>query len=293
MQKIGIIGINFGKWYIKNINLLKDKAQVVSVCARNQSSYDNLKEKPNNEHIFYNNAFDLINSDVDVVICAVNPNIQKGLAVYALDCNKNLILEKPLAIMYEDSLEIQKAAERTKKNVIVNFPDAYQPQYRKCKEFARFNGVSKFIKIEHGGDGPIRKDYSPLFDWLSHSAYLALDYNNGEMPFEYKIMSVATESMMRNNYSIILKFGNNKIWILGGNAYFDQKVRRFCVYDKIEGVCTYEQFKTEHREQQYTTNPMLNMLTEYIDKLEKKEYFTNLPSAVRTTELLERLEREL
>src|SRR6266542_452361 len=186
MKKIGLIGLGKqGRRFVFNINLLHEKAQIVGVCARNESSYNNLKEKPNNPHVFYDNAYDLINSDVEVVICVAGPKIQKDIAIYALDCGKNLILEKPLALNYQDALEIQKAAERMKKNVIVNFPDLFQPQYQNCKEFAKFSSATKFIKIEHGGNGPEREDYSPLFDWLSHSVALAIDYNNNEMPKIY------------------------------------------------------------------------------------------------------------
>ena len=294
MQQIGLIGLQWGRNYIRNINLLPEKAQVVAVCARNKFSYENLKEKPNNPHVFYNNAYDLINSDVDVVICAVNPNIQKDLAVYALDCNRHIILEKPLALKYQDALEIQQVAERTKKNIIVNYTDLWAEKYKECYNFAITSSAPTFIKCDYGGMGPFRDDYSALFDWASHPVALALNYQNNELLTWYEILWCPCGKTIRDgNYVINLKWNNCECWINTGNMFFDQKVRRFAVYNELCGSCTYEQFKTEHREQKYVENCMLNMLTEYIDKLEKKEYFTNLPLAVRTTELLERLEREL
>lgn len=290
-RKFGLIGLNHGQKFISLINRMPENAQVIGLCARNNSSYNNLKEKPNNFHTFYNNAFDLINSDVDAVICTAGPTIQKDLAVYALDCNKHVILEKPLALNLKDALEIQKAAERTKKNVIVNYTDLWHPKY--IEIFSKKTVSPTFIKCDYGGFGPFRKDYSPLLDWGSHPLALLLDYQDLELPIFYNILDIGFKDKFTRNYAIQLGWENVVAWINVGNFFIDQKVRRFSTYDVENGVLTYEQFKTQNREQKLTDNPMLNMLTEYIEKLEKNEYWSNMDLAVKTTELLEELESKL
>lgn len=292
MINFAIVGLGFAQNYIKNLNLIPE-ANIKYICAKNPDSIKKLKYQPNNQNYKFTTDFMEIcnDSEVDVIIIAIGPIEQKKLALYALDCNKHLILEKPLTLNYKDALEIKNVAKRTKKNIIVNYTDLWQPKYKDCCYFGSVSSAPRLIKCDFGGLGPIKNNYSPLWDWTSHPLALCINFNGNRIPKEYDIISWYNNSN-ENIYSIKLHSFPNDFWINVGNLFFDQKVRRFSIYT-LGQTRTYEQFKTEFREQKYDSNSMLIMLEEYIDKLQKNEYHSNIDLACNVTYLLEKLEEKL
>lgn len=112
---IGIVGYGgFGEFLHKSWDKM-DNARVVAVCdsdlARNPGSV-----------AFYQRVADLLaDSNVDIVSIATPPSSHKTLAIQALQAEKHVLVEKPLALCEKDALLIKRVAQTVGRVAAVNF----------------------------------------------------------------------------------------------------------------------------------------------------------------------------
>jgi predicted dehydrogenase len=277
MINFGLIGLGKqGQRFISNINLISS-ARIVSLCATKFKSYVDLIEKPvNTNHRFYIDPLHMINDNrSDCIILATPPFITADLAILALDCNKNVICEKPFCLSYGKALEIQKAVERTKKNFIINYTHLWQPSLKDLEKRLK-NSIKKLIVIQNFGSVK-RIEYSPLWDYC-HAISIAI-----------KLLGAPTELDIFINedglYDVDYYINRNSLANLEFGYSERSKVTRVLSrFDKNGDFAWTDD---------YTTNPLRLMLDEYIDKLEKNEFHTNIEIGVEVTRLLEELEKKL
>jgi len=81
-------------------------------------------------------AEDIINDpEVDAVIIATRHNLHSELAVKALEENKAVFVEKPLALCEEEVKNVIKAWEKSQGRLMVGFNRRFAPLVKKAKEF--------------------------------------------------------------------------------------------------------------------------------------------------------------
>ncbi|MDH7600864.1 MAG: Gfo/Idh/MocA family oxidoreductase [Armatimonadota bacterium] len=112
---IGIIGYGgFGEFLHKSWDEM-DNAHVVAVC-------DSDPTRNPGGVAFYQRVADMLSDEnVEIVSIATPPSSHKTLAIQALQAEKHVLVEKPLALSERDALLIKRVAETVGRVAAVNF----------------------------------------------------------------------------------------------------------------------------------------------------------------------------
>lgn len=160
---VGIIGTGFiGPAHIEALRRLGN----INIAALADIDIDTAKVKAENLNIrkYYGDYKELLKDDSIEVVHICTPNyLHFQMAKDALEADKHVICEKPLAIKIEEALELVELAEKKKKINAVHFNVRYYPLMRQIKMMVQKGDIGKIFSI-HG---------SYLQDWL----YYETDYN--------------------------------------------------------------------------------------------------------------------
>jgi predicted dehydrogenase len=123
----------------------------------------------------------LSRKDIDAVVVATPPSTHAEVAIPFLEKGVPAFIEKPLALSMEDAAKIAAAAKRGGAAVFMGYVNLYNPAYQAMKHLTQSAGVMHCIVGEGMSNGPVRSDYSVLWDWAPHDLSMMLDIV-GEMP---------------------------------------------------------------------------------------------------------------
>lgn len=189
MKNIVLVGA--GKWGVNYLKTLATFDVSVKVASRN-------------------NWMALINEKPDGVIIATPPDSHIEIAIYALNRNIPIIIEKPLAL----SLGEAELLKGYKAPILVNHSQLFAEGY---EELCRIVNIKKTVLIttSNYGDGPIR-DYSSLWDYGPHSLAMIL-YLSKAFPKTIKA-SRMMDSPDKSTFHIIMDFETFKSVSTIGNG---------------------------------------------------------------------------
>lgn len=156
--KVGIIGLGFmGTTHfsiykanpkaelvaIADVNINKLKGDISSVVG-NIGGGDNSKPLDLSGIKTYKDAMALINDpEVELVDICVPVYLHKKYAVAALELNKNVLCEKPLAANSSEAMEILNAAEKSKGSIMTGMCVRFWPEYRHAYELINSGKAGK------------------------------------------------------------------------------------------------------------------------------------------------------
>ena len=139
---IGIIGYGgFGEFIHKAWDEMEN-AHVVAVCDSDPS------RNPGGV-AFYQSVPDfLMDADVDVVSIATPPSSHKDLAIQAMQAEKHVLIEKPLALTEKDALLIKRVAEKAGRVASVNFVLRYNQIVESLREIVQSEVLGKLRRVD-------------------------------------------------------------------------------------------------------------------------------------------------
>lgn len=139
---IGIIGYGgFGAFLHQAWDKM-DQAHVVAVCDADAS------RNPGGI-AFYNAAVDLLaDENVDIVSVVTPPSTHKDLAIQALQAEKHVLVDKPVALTEKDGLLIKRVAETTGQVATVNFMLRYDPIVEALREIVTSGVLGKLCRAD-------------------------------------------------------------------------------------------------------------------------------------------------
>lgn len=196
--KIGIIGVGrWGKNYLRTFNELEN-ADVRWICATKQSTIKEALKASNKAIIKTTTNYKSILNDeeVDAVAIASSGSTHYKFAKEALQSNKHVIVEKPLAFHSKDAKELIRISKKRKKILMVGHLHIYNPAIQKLKvdiDKGLFGKIN-FIHLSHFGSGPVRSDMGVIWDFFPHTASVLL-HLLGKMPLS---VSVNGASCLKN-----------------------------------------------------------------------------------------------
>jgi predicted dehydrogenase len=139
---IGIIGYGgFGE-FLRQAWDQMEQAHVVAVC-------DSDASRDPGGVPFYTAIVDLLaDENVDIVSIATPPDTHKDLAIQAMQAEKHVLVEKPLALTEKDGLLIKRVAESTDRVATVNFMLRFDPIVEALREIARSEVFGKLRRAD-------------------------------------------------------------------------------------------------------------------------------------------------
>lgn len=138
MIRVGIVGLGkIGEDHLNRIQNRVSGLEVTGVYDIVENRGKDLIEKYNLNAESFGSYQELVASpNVDLVVVTAINQLHAEVAIAALNNNKYVFVEKPLAMTEEECLEILKAEEKTGKRLLqVGFMRRYDPGYIKLKEY--------------------------------------------------------------------------------------------------------------------------------------------------------------
>ncbi len=170
--KVAIIGLGGIAQLVHLPNLVKNgSATIAAVAEINKNRLNTIGNKFNIKEKFRDYKEMLAKCDIDAVIIATPTNTHKEIAIACLKAQKDILIEKPLALTYSETKQVMAAAKKYQKKVMVGMnlrfrPDAMllrslvksgeigEPYYIKCGWIRRQSSDEHwFTKKEEAGGG--------------------------------------------------------------------------------------------------------------------------------------------
>lgn len=217
--KWGIIGLgNIAHQFAKDLLLVED-AELIAVASR-----DAVKSKEFAEQYDCKNAYSsydaIINDDeVDILYIATPHNSHAALTIKALQNNKHVLCEKPIALNYEDALQMIEASKKNNTFFMEAFWTRFNPSFREA-----------FAKIKNGEIGEVKyinADFAFYAESLDGVGNRKTDMNLGggslldvgvyPLFLCYVVLGIPVEILAKSNFhktgadlqtSMILQYGN-------------------------------------------------------------------------------------
>lgn len=124
-----------------------ENSQLTAVMRRNAEKAEDFAKRHNVTN-WYSDAEHLIhNPDVDVVYVATPPSTHVLYTVSALKAGKPVYVEKPMAVNYNECLEMNRTAEETGQKLWVAYYRRSLPYFLKVKELIDENAIGKIHSV--------------------------------------------------------------------------------------------------------------------------------------------------
>jgi len=144
MIRVGVIG--YGYWVRTwcEISWKRQVRQLLSLRFANRAPgpvTDSLSH-----HTYVSDAYVLFNDpSLDAIVIATPVSSHFELALTALQANKHVLVEKPLAANSEQSIQLMEEAARRERVLMVDHTFVYTGAVRKIRELINSNALATFI----------------------------------------------------------------------------------------------------------------------------------------------------
>ena len=133
MIRIGIIGCNYGRLVHLPAFRLDSRCEVIALAGTDAARAAELARAAN-VPLSFGNWTDLVeHPDVDAITIAAPPALQPAIALRALELNKPVFAEKPMAIDLAAAAAMARAAEDSGRTTMVDFNFSAILSWRKAR----------------------------------------------------------------------------------------------------------------------------------------------------------------
>ena len=182
---IGIGLIGYGHWgpnYARVFNELAD-SRLVAICESSKDRLSAAASRHKDVALTASAAELLANSKVDAVVIATPASTHLDLARAALEAGRDVLLEKPMALVADDCRRLGEMATRGNRILMIGHTFLYNQAVRKVKECMNqfYLGRLYYLHTTRTNLGPIRHDVGAIWDLAPHDVSI-FDYLMGAMP---------------------------------------------------------------------------------------------------------------
>jgi UDP-2-acetamido-3-amino-2,3-dideoxy-glucuronate N-acetyltransferase len=123
--------------------------------------------------------------DIDAIVLATPAETHHLLALRAMEAGKDVLVEKPLALTLKEGLEMQQAAARHKRILMVGHLLEYHPAILKLRELLASGSLGKvcYVYSNRLNFGKVRLEENALWSFAPHDIAVILRLF-GESPIE-------------------------------------------------------------------------------------------------------------
>ena len=247
--KVAVIGCGYwGKNLVRNFYHLGALAMVVDAT---ETGRKKAKEIAPDVPV-YDSLSAALESDVTGVVIATPAETHYDLAKQVLDAGKDVFVEKPMTLRYEEGLDLVKRARAGKRILFVGHVLEYHPAIIKLLQLVRGGELGKvrYIYSNRLSLGKIRREENILWSFAPHDIAVILRLV-GEMPFQVtatggsyiqpNIADVTVTNLLFDNgirahifVSWLHPFKEQRLVVIGSRkmASFDDVSKSLVLYDQ-------------------------------------------------------------
>ena len=165
--------VGCGRWrknYVRVLGELDRAARVVEIYDQDPATAEGVWERFPLISVATELDHMLENPNIDAVVIATPATTHAGLAARALRAGKHVMVEKPLATVLDDAVEVHNLALERKRTLMVGHTFRYNDAVKKVREIvagADF-GRPYYLAARRNHLGLIRPDVSVIWDLAPH-----------------------------------------------------------------------------------------------------------------------------
>ena len=178
---VAVIGCGYwGKNLVRNFHSLK---ALKLVCDKDEASLLQMKQQYNSIETCLAISDVLSREDINAVVLATSAETHFNLAREAILANKDVFVEKPLALKEDEGEELIRLAKQKNKLLMVGHLLQYHPVFIKLKELVSTGELGRvnYIYSHRLNLGKIRREENILWSFAPHDISMILALA-GEMP---------------------------------------------------------------------------------------------------------------
>lgn len=251
---IGLVGL--GSFAVSTIlphlKEIKDAGvRLRAICHTSGGRADNVAKKWGADYITNDYEELLKDEKINLIICATRHSSHAKIAEKCLAADKNIYIEKPLALNEEDLLRVLKVAEKSKGRLLVGFNRRFSKHFEAAKKNFENNVPLQIIyrvnspSLESGHWSYKQEEGGRLIGECCHFVH-ALNFLIGGKPVRISTNSIPVAGAIINeeNFSITLEYDNGSLGTIIYSALGNFKLPK--EYIEIYGagkIMTIDNFK--------------------------------------------------
>ncbi|MHB0856574.1 MAG: Gfo/Idh/MocA family protein [Anaerolineae bacterium] len=247
--KVAVVGCGYwGRNLVRNMHQLGALAMICDSTEAGRSSAAQVAPQVP----CVSDVSDVLGSDIPGVMISTPAETHHGLVLQALEAGKHVFCEKPLAVTYEQGLQMCKTAGRLGRLLMVGHVLEYHPGIVRLTELVRsgYLGKVRYIYSNRLSLGKIRREENALWSFAPHDIAVILRLV-GELPFQVvacggsyvqpNIADVTVTQLLFDNgirahifVSWLHPFKEQRLVVVGSQrmASFDDVSKKLLVYDQ-------------------------------------------------------------
>lgn len=165
--RIGIIGTGFARTVqIPAFQKLKD-AEIVSVASARSENAEKTARDFNISHFTGDWRETISRDDVDLVCITTPPVFHREMTLFALENNKNVLCEKPMAMNAAEALEMLEKSKKKNVLALIDHELRFLNGRRRAIEMLRAGEIGKVRHAKYNFRAPHRGDPDLPWTWWS------------------------------------------------------------------------------------------------------------------------------
>ncbi len=181
MIKIGMIGVGYwGPNLLRNFSNIPE-VKIEWIVDKDPKRLEEVKRKYDAK--LTEDPLEVFKSSVDAVVIATPAVTHYELTKRALECDKDVFVEKPICIRSEEIERIKEIVEKRKRILMVGHLLLYHPSVNYIKKMIEDNELGEIYYVDSArlNLGKIRKDENALWSLAPHDVSMII-YLLGEIP---------------------------------------------------------------------------------------------------------------
>lgn len=146
--------------HLPNLSQLKDKFRIYAIMSQTGLNAQNVAEQYHAEYSTTDYEKILTDPNVDLILICTRHNLHAKLTIDALEHGKSVLVEKPLAMSFDELELVKKAAKSNKGTLMVGYNRRFSPVFKTIKNELK-ERVSPIIM-----NYTMNAGYIPLDNWV-------------------------------------------------------------------------------------------------------------------------------
>lgn len=170
MLNVGIVGAGYwGKNYLRKFSEL-DGSRVLWCSDLDVKCLEKVRQQYPSIRLSVNYQDILRDPAIDVVCIATPASTHYAICKDALESNKHVLIEKPLALTSGEGEKLVRLSEKKETVLMVDHTFLYNAAIRKLKEYVSNGNLGdiRYFSFVRTSFGPIRSDVNALWDLAPH-----------------------------------------------------------------------------------------------------------------------------
>ncbi|GIU82163.1 MAG: oxidoreductase [Pyrinomonadaceae bacterium] len=165
--RIGVIGTGFGRTVQIPSFLKIEGAKVVSVASASLEKARKTAEEFGIEHFTDDWRETVKREDVDLVCITTPPIFHHEMTLFAIECGKHVLCEKPMAMNVKEAFEMLEASKGKNLLCLIDHELRFSNGRRKAYEIIRSGEIGKIRHIKYNFRAPHRGNPDMPWTWWS------------------------------------------------------------------------------------------------------------------------------